>query len=748
MNMSNTSPHPTTAADDDLLLERKIRFGIGKRLVTAFGVVGGLCVLISTLSWFSLKGLSETQDGITTNNVPAITAALHLANETTQLVAAAPLLTSAINDEERLAQMEVINRTIREAKREISTLSPLLSKPEKVAKLQNYLNQIAPIMTRLNEIVEQDHKFAKRRHELSLKLLAIRAEAEEKIKPLSSDVTFKVVENTDDWYSLLEDSVDAAKAGEDVNPDTATLEENALNIVSYQSAIMDYRSLANLLIGMLIEGSQMETMARVQEMQDQFYKDIARMAAPLSELKKAADVSALDDVYNQLLQLGNLGDVDNNILKLRHAELSLSEEAKSLLGEARQHSNSLSQEVKTIVATLKDDMGAAVDHSKASSTQTSITLVVVSICSIVVVVLIGWLYVMRNLVRRLVLLVNNMKAIASGDLTTRVNRNGEDEISLMGSALALLRNGLRESEALKQQQEEQRLLAEQEKKDHAQKLANDFDMAVGQSISILSENVAEIREKAVSMSQIALKTLQETEEVSKASTTMSEDINVVATSTDELTKSISEISAQVANSTNVASEAVARAATMNGNIIQLQNGSREIESVIQLINTIAEQTNLLALNATIEASRAGEAGKGFAVVASEVKNLATQTAGAIDEISALISTIQGEITSAVEANDHITTIISEIDQVSAGIAAAVEEQSAATAEISRTVQNAAENVTTISSRVQDVSNAIEENNTMVTDVLDGVSHINQQSSSMSEEVDSFLADLRGTQAAE
>ncbi len=68
-------------------------------------------------------------------------------------------------------------------------------------------------------------------------------------------------------------------------------------------------------------------------------------------------------------------------------------------------------------------------------------------------------------------------------------------------------------------------------------------------------------------------------------------------------------------------------------IQSLAEVSQQIGEVINLINDIASQTNLLALNATIEAARAGDAGKGFAVVASEVKNLASQTAKATEDIS-------------------------------------------------------------------------------------------------------------------
>jgi len=743
--MQTQSPHTAPPSPQDLSLERQIRFGIGKRLLSAFGVVGALCILTSAVAWYSLTNLSDTQEAISTRKVPAMTTALQLANQTTRLVASAPLLAGAKDDETRQAQFDNITRTLSKAKTEINGLNAIITDAARIDALQNRLEQLPPIMQRIDDIVRQLHLLEQRRGELSTLLLKIRQNAEEKIKPLSSDITFRVIGHTDDWYSLLLDSIDRTKAGEEVDPDTAELEEKALDIVSFQAAIMEYRALTNLLIGMLIEGSQKQNGDAIKQMQDRFYKDIARMAAPLSQLSKAGDVQALDDIYNQLLKLGNTGEEQDNILKLRLKELSLKQEAAQLMGQARAQSNALSGEVENIVATLKNDMNTAVTQNAKTAQGTSLTLSLVAILSLVVVILIGWFYVMRNLVRRLMLLVDNMKAIAGGDLSTRVNRNGQDEISLMGAALAVLRNGLRETEALKQTQEEERLRNEQEKHQQAEKLADEFDEAVGHAIAVLSENVGDIRNKASNMNDIARQTLDETEEVSKATTTMSSDITIVAGSTDELTKSISEISAQVSNSTRVAAEAVTRANTLDGNIRKLESGSREIENVINLINTIAEQTNLLALNATIEASRAGEAGKGFAVVASEVKNLANQTAGAIDDISELIANVQSEISQAVQSNAQITAIINEIDQVSAGIAAAVEQQTAATSEISRTVQNAASNVTTISGRVGDVSRALENNNKMVTDVLEGVSHIDEQSSSMSHDVSTFLKGLRSTQ---
>jgi methyl-accepting chemotaxis protein len=117
-------------------------------------------------------------------------------------------------------------------------------------------------------------------------------------------------------------------------------------------------------------------------------------------------------------------------------------------------------------------------------------------------------------------------------------------------------------------------------------------------------------------------------------------VRTVADATEELGVSIHAINDQAAHTRGVVNRAadIARSAHELGD--KLSAGANRIGAVVTLIRDVAEQTNLLALNATIEAARAGHAGRGFAVVANEIKQLASQTAKATEDIAAQIVAIQ------------------------------------------------------------------------------------------------------------
>lgn len=202
----------------------------------------------------------------------------------------------------------------------------------------------------------------------------------------------------------------------------------------------------------------------------------------------------------------------------------------------------------------------------------------------------------------------------------------------------------------------------------------------------------------------------------------------VSTASSELSNAITEISAQVSTSTRVANDAVEAAEKSDSMINGMSQAALKIGEVVNIIQDIADQTNLLALNATIEAARAGESGKGFAVVAAEVKELASQTSKATQDIALQIDEIQNSTESTVNSMADIKKIISEIASISSTIAAAVEEQSAATQQVAQNIDGVSE----ASSQSGQVANSVES----------AASNLSENAEDLKQRVNDFMLEVR------
>jgi methyl-accepting chemotaxis protein len=177
----------------------------------------------------------------------------------------------------------------------------------------------------------------------------------------------------------------------------------------------------------------------------------------------------------------------------------------------------------------------------------------------------------------------------------------------------------------------------------------------------------------------------------------------VAGAVEEMTASIEEISKNMQLSQEATIGILNDSALSSEAAAQLGVSVKSMENVVQLINNIAGQVTLLALNATIEAARAGEAGKGFAVVASEVKNLATQTTKATEDIGKQIQDMQNVSLKVVDAIQTISKSADKVNEYVTSVSGAIEEQSAVTREISGNTQKMASSVEDIAGRIRGLS---------------------------------------------
>jgi methyl-accepting chemotaxis protein len=273
-------------------------------------------------------------------------------------------------------------------------------------------------------------------------------------------------------------------------------------------------------------------------------------------------------------------------------------------------------------------------------------------------------------------------------------------------------------------------------------LADDFEKNVKSVVDQVASSAAQMNTSSAAMGNSAEETMRQSSVVATASEQASANVQTVASAAEELTASIHEISRQVSESAAIARNAVDEAKRTSQQVDKLSTSAEKIGEVVKLISSIASQTNLLALNATIEAARAGDAGKGFAVVASEVKNLASQTARATDEIGSQISEIQSATGETVGAIRTIRETIERIDTIAAAIAAAVEEQGASTAEIARNVQQAAQGTQNVSNTIGSVTQAAQDAGVSAKQMSGASAALSTESARLRQEVDRFLESVR------
>ena len=564
------------------------------KITLGFGLFGCLLLLTSILSYFGLSGIKDSALDVVEQKMPVQTSMVKVKTEILSL----SVITANGYHVEDIAELSANKSTFDTLSSAFSDdLSRLKSLMPKNAVATNAVEVSLAYVSSSNQMYDAINERMNIEKALAGQLEKVLMTADE-ASALMLDLSY--LESSDPSIETL------IGAGTAIDNKLLTMNDSFIELAETHNAEQS----ANIIEDLEYQLSNLQV--------DKDY--VNRLATGIDD---GGTIDAFNEQYNLLIDAvkGANGLIALQLQKLAEVEKATQAQkrAKEALQTALTDINTLFDSVQT---QSLEGQNAILESVQANLVRNIIVAALGLTAAIFLAVI-----VTRSISKPLGRINKGLSQLSKGDLSTTLPQEGNDEFSALSAKVNSLTESLRELVGNILEQEKRLIEITKESVELGNKSLSEVDKQREQ-VTVTSTNTKNVQDK----SRSNLAQINDAMEALRDITHQSTDIGQLVERNRQ----------QVGNQ--------AEQAESSAQIIgRLDDNSRSIGSILDVIKTIAEQTNLLALNAAIEAARAGEQGRGFAVVADEVRTLANRTHDSTEEIEQMIGNLQKDAAEAVKA---------------------------------------------------------------------------------------------------
>ncbi len=446
---------------------RGLRLGIGPQLY--IGLLGGvlLTLSVSLVAYFSFHQIIQHGSRLTESSIPNLSSAVDAARQSSVVVNGALRLISASSLQEHGTVAEELAREQSALSTLVQELASRTAFGEQTRLIEDHLAELSVHLELIQESAARRLVIAQTLEGLKQELAETNRRIEQNIVTLIDDQEFYLVEG----LRRLQDQPSP------INERASEAE------LTYSRDLTTLNHQANLAVLLLGNALVLSDRGLLPPLRERFRSAVQNFRRAYERLSARRPDSLLG---TDLERLDQMGEADEGILPLREEILLRLEQEQAALAKGREASALLLAEVNTLVAEINDE---AVDSSTAaqSAAQTGrLLLGVLNVLSISGALLLGWLFVGRYMIRRLVGLATAMRSMAGGDLEVPVEVKGNDEVTDMANALEVFR----------------RYALEVQRLNLVEKLAEELD-AKNRTLEQTLENLKQAQEQIIAEQKLA-----------------------------------------------------------------------------------------------------------------------------------------------------------------------------------------------------------------------------------------------------